>query len=96
MEEDNPIMNMSIDAITYILKLRKRMNDLESALQHIDSGNHSSVRLNLPMGRKEEPGNWVEIWVYAKTQRELILAEMTKVKTEMLVNTVSAPNNADV
>tara|TARA_R110000824_G_scaffold311219_1_gene498411 strand:- start:9895 stop:10185 length:291 start_codon:yes stop_codon:yes gene_type:complete len=91
MEEDNPLMNMSIDAISYILKLRKRMDDLESALQHIDSGNHASTRLNLPMGRKEEPGNWVEIWVYPKTQRELILAEMTKVKTEMLVNTVSAP-----
>ena len=95
-EKENPLMNMSIDTLSYVLKLRKRMDDLESALHHIDSRNHSSIRLNLPMGKANEPGNWVEIWVYTETQRKLILAEMNKIKTEMLTSTVSAPSNADV
>ena len=96
------------------------MDDLESMLQHMDAGNHSSARLNLPMGRKEDPGNWVEVeaataaaawdaaeaaardaaeaaeaaawdaawWVPIKVQRELALAEMHKIKTEMLLHTV--------
>jgi hypothetical protein len=95
-QKENPIMNMSIDALSYMLKLRKRMDDLESMLQHMDAGNHSSAKLNLPMGRREDPGNWVEVWVPAKVQRELALAEMLKIKTEMLLSTVSAPSNADV
>ena len=95
-QKENPIMNMSIDTLSYMLKLRKRMDDLESMLQHIDAGNHSSAKLNLPMGRREDPGNWVEVWVPAKVQRELALAEMNKIKTEMLTSTVSAPSNADV
>ena len=95
-QKENPIMNMSIDTLSYVLKLRKRMDDLESMLQHIDAGNHSSAKLNLPMGRREDPGNWIEVWVPAKVQRELALAEMLKIKTEMLLSTVSAPSNADV
>lgn len=95
-QKENPIINMSIDTLSYILKLRKRMDNLESALHNIDNGNHSSVRLNLPMGKANEPGNWVEIWVYSDTQRKLILAEMLKIKTEMLTSTVSAPSDADV
>ena len=87
-DKESPIMNMSIDTLPYILKLRKRMDDLESMLQHMDAGNHSSARLNLPMGRKEDPGNWVEVWVPIKVQRELALAEMHKIKTEMLLHTV--------
>tara|TARA_R110001606_G_scaffold394509_1_gene565486 strand:+ start:309 stop:653 length:345 start_codon:yes stop_codon:yes gene_type:complete len=96
VEKENPIMNMSIDTLSYVLKLRKRMDDLESMLQHMDAGNHSSAKLNLPMGRREDPGNWIEVWVPAKVQRELALAEMLKIKTEMLLSTVSAPSNADV
>ncbi len=95
-QKENPIMNMSIDTLSYVLKLRKRMDDLESMVQHMDAGNHSSAKLNLPMGRREDPGNWVEVWVPAKVQRELALAEMLKIKTEMLLSTVSAPSNADV
>ena len=95
-QKENSIMNMSIDALSYVLKLRKRMDDLESMVQHMDAGNHSTAKLNLPMGRKEDPGNWVEVWVPAKVQRELVLAEMMKIKTEMLMSTVSAPSDADV
>ena len=95
-QKENPVMNMSIDALSYVLKLRKRMDDLESMVQHMDAGNHSTAKLNLPMGRKEDPGNWVEVWVPAKVQRELVLAEMMKIKTEMLMSTVSAPSDADV
>lgn len=87
-DKESPIMNLSIDTLSYILKLRKRMDDLESMLQHMDAGNHSSARLNLPMGRKEDPGNWVEVWVPPNVQRELALAEMHKIKTEMLLHTV--------
>ena len=95
-QKENPIMNMSIDTLSYVLKLRKRMDDLENTVQHMDAGNHSSAKLNLPMGRREDPGNWVEVWVPAKVQRELVLAEMLKIKTEMLMSTVSEPSDLDV
>ena len=94
--EDNPILNMSIDALTFVLKLRKRMDDLESALQHMDNGNHSATKINLPIGRETDPGNWVEVWVYPKIQRELILAEMNKIKTEMLTSTVSISSGTEI
>ena len=85
-EKENPIMNMSIDTLSYVLKLRKRMDDLENTVQHMDAGNHSSAKLNLPMGRREDPGNWIEIWVPPDTQKKLIRAEMHKIRIEMLLH----------
>ena len=47
-EKENPLMSMSIDDLSYVLKLRKKIGDLESALQDVDdrwtyeSGTHSS------------------------------------------------------
>ena len=83
--KENPLMVMSMYTLSYVLTLRKRMDDLESTMQHMDSGNHSSAKLNLPMGRSD-PGNWIAIWVPPDTQKKLIRAEMHKIRIEMLLH----------
>ena len=44
-EKENPLMNMSIDDLSYVLKLRRKMGDLESALNDIDDRFDSHVAL---------------------------------------------------
>ena len=97
-EKENPLMSMSIDDLSYVLKLRKKIGDLESALQDVDdrwtyeSGTHSSEGMR--PSRPWPPGairlnlpigkTGVEIWVSPDTQKKLIRAEMHEIKIEML------------
>ena len=60
-EKENPLMNMSIDDLSYVLKLRKKMGDLESALHDVDdrwtyeSGTHSSEVMRI-IAEHQPPG----------------------------------------
>jgi|TARA_R110000744_G_scaffold3466_1_gene13196 hypothetical protein len=81
--EESIIMTMPLSALTYVAKLRKQYQDLENALIHLDAGNHGHSRLAISTGLRDPHTDWVEVAVHAPVQRELLLASMREVKTEI-------------
>jgi|TARA_R110000751_G_scaffold235070_1_gene336559 hypothetical protein len=81
--KENLLMTMPVSALTYVVKLRKQYHDLENALAHMDAGNYAHGRLSISTGLGHPHTDWVEVTVHAPVQRELLLASMSEVKTEI-------------
>lgn len=88
-------MNMSIDALNYAVKLRKRYDALNDALKYIHSGNHGNVRATLPTGPGTEKSG-VEVYITSLTQQNLLQLEIDKVKKEIVHLTSSDPPKKEI
>jgi hypothetical protein len=84
--KENIILDMPIDTLTLVVKLRKQYRNLENALIHMDNGNHETLRISLSTGDGQPHSEWVDVEISHLKQRELVLSKMNKIKVEILTS----------